>query len=303
MKNLKNIGIIIAGPTGVGKTSLSIKLAKALNGEIISADSAQVFKGLNIGTGKITFNEMEDIPHHLIDILEPIHKYSVGDFQKNTDSILEKLSHDNIFPIIVGGTGLYLSSIIKGLSSLPPADKNLRETFSLISLVELYARLKKLDPQAAKNIHENNRIKIERALEVCLLTDNKFSILSLENRKNNDFSFEKIALERNRENLYPRINKRVDQMIKDGLILEVKSLYEKYGNKLKSLNIIGYSEIISALEGNISMETAIENIKLHSRRYAKRQFTWFKNNSDYTWYNLDEISEDEIINEILKKYI
>ncbi|MGL4687718.1 MAG: tRNA (adenosine(37)-N6)-dimethylallyltransferase MiaA [Fusobacteriaceae bacterium] len=303
MKNLKNIGIIIAGPTGVGKTSLSIKLAKALKGEIISADSAQVFKGLDIGTGKITFDEMEDIPHHLIDILEPIHKYSVGDFQKNTDSILHKLELKNIFPIVVGGTGLYLSSIIKGLSCLPPADKDLRETFTLLSTVELYSQLKTLDFQAAENIHENNRVKIERALEVCLLTNNKFSVLSLENIKNNNFSFEKIALERNRENLYPRINKRVDQMVKDGLISEVKSLYEKYGNNLKALNIIGYSEIISALEGDISMEVAIENIKLHSRRYAKRQFTWFKNNSDYIWYNLDEMSETEIINTILKKYI
>lgn len=303
MKNLKNIGIIIAGPTGVGKTSLSIKLAKALGAEIISADSAQVFKGLDIGTGKVTHNEMDGIPHHLIDILEPTHKYSVGDFQKNADSILHNLGLNNTFPIVVGGTGLYLSSIIKGLSPLPPANKDLRETFSLLSTEELYSKLIELDFDSAKNIHENNRVKIERALEVCLLTNDKFSILSLQNIKSNEFTFEKIALERNRENLYPRINKRVDQMIEEGLISEVSSLYKKYGNKLKTLNIIGYSEIISALDGEISMDLAIENIKLHSRRYAKRQFTWFKNNSDYTWYNLDEMSENEVINVILKKYI
>lgn len=294
-------GIVIAGPTGVGKTSLSIKLAKILNTEIISADSAQVFTGLDIGTAKISTEEMDGIKHYLIDILEPTKKYSVGDFQKDVDSILKNFEERELIPIVVGGTGLYLSSIIDGLSSLPPADNALRESFGKYSTEELYDQLKSLDEVAAENIHENNRVKIERALEVCIISGEKFSDLSQKNVKGNSFEFLKVALERDRAYLYERINLRVDLMVKDGLVEEVKSLYEKYGESLKNLNIIGYSEIIDYLDGNITLEKAIEDIKQNSRRYAKRQFTWFRNKKDYIWYNLDEISEDKIIEDILKK--
>ncbi|MGL4392484.1 MAG: tRNA (adenosine(37)-N6)-dimethylallyltransferase MiaA, partial [Fusobacteriaceae bacterium] len=291
---MKKIGLIIAGPTGVGKTSISIKLAKHLGAEIISADSAQVFKGLDIGTAKISEHEKENISHHLIDILEPIKKFSVGDFQKTADKLLLDFEERNIFPIIVGGTGLYLDSITEGLSKLPPADEILRGTFASLSTQELYRKVFALDEVAAKNIHENNRVKIERALEVCILSGDKFSTLSTKNIKNNNFSYIKIALERDRANLYARINSRVDIMMKDGLLEEVKNLYAKYGEKLKSLNIIGYSEIINYIENKISLGEAVEQIKLNSRHYAKRQFTWFKNNSSYKWYNLDEVGEDKI---------
>lgn len=294
-------GIVIAGPTGVGKTSLSIKLAKILNTEIISADSAQVFKGLDIGTAKISSDEMDGIRHYLIDILEPEKKYSVGDFQKDADAILKNFREREIIPIVVGGTGLYLASITEGLSSLPPADNGLRESFKGFSTEELYEKLKALDEEAAASIHENNRVKIERALEVCIKSGEKFSELSQKNIKGNDFHFLKVALERDRAHLYERINLRVDLMVKAGLVEEVAALYTKYGDALKSLNIIGYAEIIDYLDGNISLEKAIEEIKQNSRRYAKRQFTWFRNKKDYIWYNLDEISEDEIMADILKK--
>lgn len=294
-------GIIIAGPTGVGKTSLSIKLAKILKGEIISADSAQVFKELNVGTAKISVDEMGGIKHHLIDILEPTKKYSVGDFQKDADNILNNLEEKNIFPIVVGGTGLYVDSITEGLSSLPPANEDVRKELSHFTTKELYSQLIFLDEEAAKNIHENNRVKIERALEVCLISNNKFSILSKQNIKNNNFDFIKIALERDRELLYSRINERVDLMVENGLISEVKLLYSKYGDSLKKLNIIGYSEIISALNNEITLDEAISNIKQNSRRYAKRQFTWFKNSPNYIWYNLDTMSENDIIADILKR--
>ncbi|MGL4534540.1 MAG: tRNA (adenosine(37)-N6)-dimethylallyltransferase MiaA [Fusobacteriaceae bacterium] len=292
--------IVIGGPTGVGKTSLSIKLAKRLNGEIISGDSAQVFKGLNIGTAKISINEMMGVPHHLIDILEPIEKYSVGQFQKDADLILESLEKRGKTPILVGGTGLYLRSVTDGLSYLPPADKDLRERFKEFSTEEIFEKLKSLDLVASQAIHPNNRVKIERALEVCILSREKFSVLSLKNIKNNNFDFLKISLERDRDFLYSRINIRVDSMIKEGLVEEVSSLFQKYGDKLKTLNIIGYAEIIKFLEGTCTLEESIENIKQNSRHYAKRQFTWFRGDSSYVWYNLDLMSEEEIIENILK---
>lgn len=294
-------GVVIAGPTGVGKTSLSIKLAKILKGEIISADSAQVFKGLDIGSAKISPDEMEGIPHHLIDILEPNRKYSVGEFQKDADSILLSLEERGITPIVVGGTGLYLSSITEGLSSLPPADQKLRDSFQQFSTSEIFEKLKALDPETAENIHQNNRVKLERALEVCILSGNKFSVLSTKNIKNNHTNFLKVALDRDRTILYDRINLRVEIMMKQGLLKEVTSLYSHYGQSLKNLNIIGYSEIIEYIDGKISLEEAVENIKQNSRRYAKRQFTWFRNRKDYLWYDLDSLTEEEIIQDILKK--
>lgn len=294
-------GVVIAGPTGVGKTSLSIKLAKILKGEIISADSAQVFKGLDIGSAKISQDEMAGIPHHLIDILEPNKKYSVGEFQKDADNILNILERKGVTPLVVGGTGLYLSSITEGLSSLPAADQKLRDSFQKFSTSEIFQKLQELDPEAAENIHPNNRVKLERALEVCILSHDKFSILSTKNIKNNHTNFLKIALDRDRTILYERINQRVDMMMKQGLLQEVEFLYKKYGASLKNLNIIGYAEIIDYIDNKFSLEEAVENIKQNSRRYAKRQFTWFRNREDYIWYNLDFLTEEEIIKDILKK--
>ncbi|MGL5050496.1 MAG: tRNA (adenosine(37)-N6)-dimethylallyltransferase MiaA, partial [Fusobacteriaceae bacterium] len=203
-------------------------------------------------------------------------------------------------PILVGGTGLYLRAVTDGLSHLPPADKDLRERFKEFSTEEIFKKLKSLDFVASQAIHPNNRVKIERALEVCILSGEKFSVLSLKNIKNNNFDFLKISLERDRDFLYSRINVRVDSMIKEGLVEEVSSLFQKYGDKLKTLNIIGYAEIIQFLEGKCTLEESIENIKQNSRHYAKRQFTWFRGDSSYVWYNLDLMSEEEIIENILK---
>lgn len=293
-------GIVIAGPTGVGKTSLSIKLAKKLNGEIISGDSAQVFKGLNIGTAKILPREREGVPHHLIDIVEPIEKYSVGQFQKDADEVLKELEKRGKTPILVGGTGLYLRSITDGLASLPPADKELRENFKGLSTEDILKKLNSLDPIAAQAIHPNNRVKLERALEVCILSNEKFSELSSKNIKNNNFDFLKISLERDRDTLYERINSRVNLMIEEGLVEEVTNLFAIYGEKLRALNIIGYAEIIEFLEGRCSLNESIEQIKQNSRHYAKRQFTWFRGDSSYIWFNIDKMTEDEIVENILK---
>ena len=194
-----NRAIVIAGPTGVGKTKISIDLASELNAEIISSDSAQVYKGLNIGTAKITEKEMQGIKHHLIDIVEPISKYSVGNFEKDVNKILNQNPEKNF--LLVGGTGLYINSVTKGLSILPEADKKTREYLSTLDNQTLFELALKYDKEATKEIHPNNRVRLERVVEVFLLTGQKFSELSKKNIKNNNFKFLKIALERDRENL------------------------------------------------------------------------------------------------------
>lgn len=297
--NTLNKNIVIAGPTGVGKTYISIQLAKKMQAEIISADSAQVYIGLDIGTAKISEKEMENIKHHMIDVVSPEKKYNVGIFEKEVNKILN--TNPNKKYILVGGTGLYINSITNGLSLLPKANQELREKFSSLSIEEIIEELNKYDREAIKNIGVYNRVRLERALEVCVLTGEKFSVISKKNIKNNECEFIKIALERSRENLYERINQRVDIMINKGLVKEVEFLYKKYARNISKLNIIGYSEIIEYLNGEISLEKAIELIKKNSRHYAKRQFTWFKADKEYTWFNLDEMSEDKIIEEICLK--
>ena len=293
-------GLVIAGPTGVGKTDLSIKLAKLLDADIISADSAQIYKGMNIGTAKITAEEMQGVKHYMLDVVEPIKKYSVGDYQTAVDNILNEKEKENKNIILTGGTGLYIGSITEGLSDLPAGDPILREELLKLDNEELYKKLMELDPQAAQDIHINNRRRVERAVEVCLLTGDKFSVLSKKNIKNNNYNFFKVALERDREYLYERINLRVDIMLEKGLEQEVRDLYEKYGENLRKINIIGYTELIEYFNGKVTYEEAVENIKRNSRRYAKRQFTWFKNDPSYIWFDLDKLSEDEIINSIMK---
>ncbi len=298
---MKLKGLVIAGPTAVGKTSLSIKLAKAMDAEIISADSAQVYKDLDIGTAKVTKSEMDGVIHHMLDIVEPIEKYSVGAFQASVDKILEGLESEGKNVILTGGTGLYIGAITEGLANLPKSDEELRRKLFERTNESLYEELIKLDKEAAENIHVNNKRRVERALEVCILTGRKFSEVSKENIKGNNYPFLKVALERDRSHLYERINKRVDVMIEGGLLEEVERVYKKYGDTLKKINIIGYSEIIGYLDGNYTLEESVEKLKQNTRRYAKRQFTWFKNQDDYIWYDLDKMTEDQIVNDILER--
>ena len=291
-----NKAIVIAGPTGVGKTKISIDLAKLLNAEIISSDSAQVYKGLNIGTAKISKKEKQGVEHHLIDIVEPIAKYSVGNFEKDVNKILNQNPEKNF--MLVGGTGLYINSVTNGLSVLPEADKKTREYLASLDNQTLFELALKYDEEATKEIHPNNRVRLERVVEVFMLTNKKFSELSKKNIKNNNFKFLKIALERNREELYDRINKRVDIMFEEGLVEEVENLYKIYGEKLYNLNIIGYNELIDYFNGLSSLEEASYKIKLNSRHYAKRQFTWFKADKEYVWFNLSEVSEEEVVKRV-----
>ena len=300
-KKLK--GIVIAGATGVGKTDLSIKLAKQLNALIISADASQVYKELDIGTAKVTREEMQGISHYMIDIVNPDEDYSVGDFEKAVNDILNENCEKNEKNIIIaGGTGLYIKSITDGFAQLPSKDEKIRIDLESKNIEELQEILKKLDKKSYEEIDLSNKLRLVRAIEVCLLTGGKFSELRVQNVKNNDYEFLKIFLTRNREELYERINRRVEIMISKGLVEEAKKVYNKYQKSLFKISSIGYKELFSYFDGKISFEEAVEEIKKESRRYAKRQMTWFRKEKNYITYNLSEVSENEVIKDIFTKW-
>lgn len=300
--NKKLKGIVISGATGVGKTDLSIKLAKRLNADIISADASQVYKFLDIGTAKVTEDEMQGIKHYMIDVVEPDEDYSVGDFEVEVNKILHEKEENAENIILVGGTGLYIRAITDGFSDLPTKDEKIRKDLEKKSLEELQEILKALDLQAYNEIDLNNKLRLVRAIEVCKITGGKFSELRVKNIKKNNYNFLKVFLTRNREELYERINKRVDIMIQKGLVEEAKKVYNNYEDSLYKISAIGYKELFNYFDGKVSLEEAIEDIKRESRRYAKRQMTWFRKEKDYLIYNLSEISEKEIIEDILRNY-
>lgn len=300
--NKKLKGIVISGATGVGKTDLSIKLAKRLNADIISADASQVYKFLDIGTAKVTEDEMQGIKHYMIDVVEPDEDYSVGDFEVEVNKILHEKEENAKNVILVGGTGLYIRAITDGFSDLPTKDEKIRKDLEEKSLEELQEILKELDLQAYNEIDLNNKLRLVRAIEVCKITGGKFSELRVKNIKKNNYNFLKVFLTRNREELYERINKRVDIMIQKGLVEEAKKVYNNYEDSLYKISAIGYKELFNYFDGKVSLEEAIEDIKRESRRYAKRQMTWFRKEKDYLIYNLSEISEKEIIEDILRNY-
>ena len=300
--NKKLKGIVISGATGVGKTDLSIKLAKRLNADIISADASQVYKFLDIGTAKVTEDEMQGIKHYMIDVVEPDEDYSVGDFEVEVNKILHEKEENAENIILVGGTGLYIRAITDGFSDLPTKDEKIRKDLEKKSLEELQEILKALDLQAYNEIDLNNKLRLVRAIEVCKITGGKFSELRVKNFKKNNYNFLKVFLTRNREELYERINKRVDIMIQKGLVEEAKKVYNNYEDSLYKISAIGYKELFNYFDGKVSLEEAIEDIKRESRRYAKRQMTWFRKEKDYLIYNLSEISEKEIIEDILRNY-
>ena len=296
-------GIVIAGATGVGKTDLSIKLAQKINAKIISADASQVYKELDIGTAKVTQKEMQGIPHYMIDVVNPDEDYSVGDFERAVNNILnESCQKNGKNVIIVGGTGLYIKSITDGFAKLPSKDEKIRAELEIKNLQELQEMLKELDEKSYSEIDLSNKLRLVRAIEVCLLMGEKFSELRTKNIKNNNYKFLKIFLTRDRNELYDRINKRVDIMISKGLIDEARKIYDKYKKSLYKISSIGYKELFLYFDGKITLEEAVDEIKRESRRYAKRQMTWFRKEKNYITYNLSEVSENKIIKDILKKW-
>jgi len=273
--------LIILGPTATGKTKLAIELAKKIKGEIISADSMQVYRGMDIGTAKPTPEERQGIPHHLIDIRNPDEAWTVSDFMEAVEGLKDKIPN----PIIVGGTGLYLWSLLEGFSfPITPADKGLRERLEKEPTSTLYARLSTIDPEAAEKIHANDKKRIIRALEVYELTGKPISEL----QKNRKLKVENrntlIGLTLPREALYERINQRVDSMIKKGLIEEVRGLLTNgYSKTLPSFQALGYKEVVEYLDGKWTKEEMTEELKKRTRNFARRQMTWFRRFKNVKW--------------------
>ena len=300
--------LILTGPTAVGKTDLSIKLAKLLDGEIISADSMQVYKHMDIGSAKVSKEEMGGIVHHMIDIVDPDQEFSVSDYSYKAEVIINDIYSRGKFPIITGGTGLYLNSILYNMDfansqSDPQIRKDLEKILEERGIDHLYSILESISPATAKRIHKNNTKRVIRAIEI-YKTGGKLGDFSQDLIPKTKYKPYIIVLNRDRDHLYKRINYRVDLMFELGLVEEVKNLYDKgYRRELTSMKGIGYKEILDYFEGKISIEEARALIKQSSRRYAKRQITWFKRYDQALWLDLDIYKESDQQIDIIKKYI
>lgn len=295
--------IVITGTTATGKTEISIKLAKILNGEIISADSMMVYKYMDIGTAKPSLEERQGIPHYVIDVVYPNENFSVQDFLNIANKKIKKIQNKGKTPIVVGGTWLYIQVLLYGLSETPPADIKIREELYKESRESLYKKLSEVDPVYAKKIHINDKKRIVRALEVYYLTGKPFSSFHSWNEPLYDFVG--FVFSRERSQIMERIEKRVDKMFELGLVNEVKFLIEKgFKNTLTAMQAIGYKEIIPYIEGKISLEESKKQIIKNTKNFAKIQIRTFKNKfKDKNWYHLDitNCKNEEILDKILEK--
>ncbi|MBT2700376.1 tRNA (adenosine(37)-N6)-dimethylallyltransferase MiaA [Bacillus sp. ISL-40] len=286
--------LVIIGPTAVGKTKLSIEMAKRYNGEIISGDSMQIYRGMDIGTAKIKKDEMEGIPHYLIDIKEPFENFSVAEFQLLVRAKIGEIAKKGKLPIIVGGTGLYIQSVIydyqfSDVSGDESYRLKLEERATKIGNEALYKELLEVDPGSASQIHPNNVRRVIRALEIFHLTGKTMQEFQSTQQPDLLYNTAIVGLSMEREKLYERINYRVDLMMEEGLIEEVKGLYQRGLRDCQSIQAIGYKEMYAYLEGKVPLEVAIENLKQNSRRYAKRQLTWFRNKMDVSWFDMTNV--------------
>lgn len=285
------------GPTASGKTSLSIELAKSYQTEIISADSRQFYKGMDIGTAKPTVAEMNGIKHHFIDVLEPNQTYSAGQFEKDALTVLDEIFEKNDVAIMVGGSGLYLNAVLFGIDPFPEIPvavrKNVLQLYNTEGIEKLRDELRKLDPKYYIEVDLDNHRRLMRALEVCYATGQPYSDFTNTEAKERNFNSVKIAYHWERETLYKRINERVDSMIEKGLIAECQKLLP-YKNQY-ALDTIGYREVFDFLDGKTSKEETIELIKQNSRRYAKKQMTWFRKDEEIQWFSPAANIEDFIL--------
>ena len=293
--------IVIAGPTASGKTSLAIELAKKIDGEIISSDSMQIYKEMNIGTAKVTNEEMQGIKHYLIDFVSPDERYSVSDFKKDAENAIEEILAKGKTPIIAGGTGLYIDSLIYSINYPDMEfDEEYRKKLMKIAdvsdgLNELYEEAKKIDPEAVEKISCNDKKRIIRILEIYKQTGkNKTEQERLSRLEEVKYDYKVFALNMDREILYERINQRVDKMINDGLVEEVKYIKQKYDKYPTAMQALGYKEVVEYLDNIINYDEMIEKIKQETRRYAKRQLTWFRKNKETKWLNIQEGIEKNI---------
>lgn len=298
--------IVICGPTASGKTKLSINLAKKVDGEIVSCDSMQIYKDMNIGSAKPTVEEMQGIKHYLIDCVSPEKRYSVSEYKENASNAIKEIIYKGKVPIIVGGTGLYLNSLIYNIQyNDMDIDIEYREMLEKEAtengLEALYNRAKEIDSEAMEKISKNDKKRIMRILEIYKATGKNKTELEKESRKEVPYNYLVFGINMERSILYERINKRVDIMLELGLIEEVKELINKYKNMPTAMQGLGYKEVKEFLDGDISKDEMIEKIKMETRRYAKRQITWFKRIDNIIW--LDGTKEtDENINSIMEVY-
>ena len=300
--------IILTGPTAVGKTALSIRLAKKVNGEIISADSMQVYKGMDIGSAKVSKEEMDGVKHYLIDVLDPSDEFNVVKFQEMAKEAMEEIYSKGKIPIIAGGTGFYIQSILYDIDfEKNENDREYRTYLENIAATEggekkLYEMLENIDPKSAVSIHENNVKRVIRALEFFQETGTPISEHNEEQReKESPYNFCYFVLNDDREKMYANIEKRVDIMLDTGLVAEVKTLHEKgYHKEMVSMQGLGYKEILDYLNGEISLDRAVYLIKRDTRHFAKRQLTWFRREKNVTWVNKPDFHYD---NDLILEYM
>ena len=297
--------IVICGPTASGKTALSIQLAKKINGEIVSADSMQIYEDMDIGTAKPTVEEMDGVKHYLIGNVSPTLRYSVANFKKDAINAIEEILKKGKTPIIVGGTGLYVDSLVNGIDYDDlEIDLDYRNQLEKISeeqgLEVLYNKAVEIDPLAMEKISNDDKKRIFRVLEIYNATGKTKTEQEIESRKkDNPYDYVVFAINMDREKLYERINKRVDIMLEKGLVDEVKRLIKKYDELPTAIQGLGYKEVVQYLNNEISYDEMVEKIKQETRRYAKRQLTWFRRNKEITWINgLDDMQNN--LNIILK---
>ena len=297
---MKSKVIVICGPTASGKTALSIELAKKIDGEIVSADSMQIYKDMDIGSAKPTKEEMDGIKHYLLDFVSPEDRYSVADYKKDATIAINEIIEKGKMPIVVGGTGLYIDSLIYNID-YPEIEfdeeyrKSLEKRAEEEGLQNLYEEAKQIDSKAMENISPNDQKRILRVLELYHQTGKTKTEQEIESRKNEvPYDYYVFALNMDREKLYDRINKRVDIMIEQGLIEEVEGIIKKYKTYPTSMQALGYKEIKEYLNRNVTKEQAIETVKQETRRYAKRQLTWFRKNKQTIWLDALDKKEENI---------
>lgn len=300
----KNYLISVIGPTAIGKTSLAIQLAKHFDTEILSSDSRQFYKEMQIGTAVPSQEELSEAKHHFIQHKSIHDVYTVGDFEREALATLEELFKEKPIVIMVGGSGLYEKAVTKGLDKFPKVDQNifnkLNEEHRKNGIEKLANQLAELDPDYAKNVDLENHQRVIRALSICLSSGQKFSDFLGQTESERQFENIIVGLDADRKIIYDRINQRVDIMLKNGLLEEAKDL-EKY-KALNALNTVGYKEIFEFIEGNVSLDRAIENIKTNTRRFAKRQLTWYRKDERVNWFDYQKSSK-EIIKNLKDKYL
>ncbi|QTM99490.1 tRNA (adenosine(37)-N6)-dimethylallyltransferase MiaA [Sediminibacillus dalangtanensis] len=303
---MKPVVVAVVGPTAVGKTSLSVEIGRNFSGEVISGDSMQIYRGMDIGTAKITKEETKGVPHHMIDIKQPGETFSVAEFQQKVADYVREITERNHLPIIAGGTGLYIQAALNGYIF---ADEKRDDTFhaklekdiNQYGIDSFYAKLQRVDPEQAEKIHPNNKRRVIRALEVYEKTGKTMSEYQAGQKGDSPYRPIIIGLEMERDLLYQRINERVDVMIETGLVEEVKNLYNRGFANSQSMKAIGYKEIIPYLKGEMTLDEAVDLLKRNSRRFAKRQLTWFKNKMDIHWYTIKTGQKEEQFEIILSE--